>query len=249
MSNVEAISPEVVRRAARIAHGPHTCPWCSGPTRTDPPLPWRGLRDYLVPCEACDRPILVKIRRERIARKRVTVRLGEPALHGVHEHVGELLAAPGGSGLLRRVAAALPWVVLFGLLVGGLGGGRILVALAMLAAVVPAAMWGPVITGTLVGTADRLTSPLQRRSRAQPVQLAKGRFDQWAREEQHRSVELREDPDAVFAELALVLDHRELRRVRELTAQGEVPLAHLDDLLRRRRGWTREDGERIGAAG
>ncbi|MBC7461581.1 MAG: hypothetical protein H7287_09500, partial [Thermoleophilia bacterium] len=134
MSNVQAISPEVVRRAAKIAHGPHTCPWCSGPTRTDPPLPWRGLRDYLVPCEACERPILVQIRRERIARKRVTVRLGEPAPHGVREHVGELLAAPGTGGLLRRTAAALPWVVSLGLLVAVVGGGRGVVTLLMLAA-------------------------------------------------------------------------------------------------------------------
>jgi hypothetical protein len=249
MSSTRATTPEITRRAAKLAHGPHTCPWCSGATRTDPPLPWRGLRDFLVPCEACERPILVQIRRERIAKRAVTVRLGDPARHGVHEHVGELLAAPGPRGLLRRTCSALPWLaVLAGLLIGA-GIGHTFGAVVLIAAILPVAMFGPIASATVVGAVDRLMSPLQRRSRSAPVQLVRGRFDQWQREAEHRRIELAEDPDAVFAELALVLDHRELRRVRELTARGEVPLAHLDDLLRRRRGWTREDGERIGAAG
>jgi hypothetical protein len=69
------------------------------------------------------------------------------------------------------------------------------------------------------------------------IEVAPGRWDQWMREERRRRHEVADHPHAVLRELERVLDERELRRVRALAQQGEVPPTHLLDLLRFRRSW------------
>ena len=249
MPTASVTSPEVARRAAMLARGPHACPWCGGPTRTDPPVPWHGLRDYLVPCEACDRPVLVKVRRERISRGVVTVRLANGATRTRDEHVEELLREPGRRGMLQRELAAASLVLLAFALVRGGSGSTGLAGFAALLTVLPASLWGATLMGELAGVADEVRTRVRQRLRSRPVQLACGRVDQWSREMRYRRAELEADPDAVFAELECILEPRELQRVREMTARGEVPLARLDPLLRRRRCWTYDEGDQIAATG
>jgi vacuolar-type H+-ATPase subunit I/STV1 len=84
---------------------------------------------------------------------------------------------------------------------------------------------------------------LRRAAPAGTIEVERGRWDQWQREEKLRARERAEHPDAVLRELERVLDERELRRVRVLAERGEVPAEHLDDLLRYRRPWAAEVDE------
>jgi hypothetical protein len=191
----------------------------------------------------------VKVRRERISRRVVTLRLCDGAAWTRDEHIEALLSEPGLRGAVQRTLAAGSFVVLAFALMQAASGSTGVGGLAALLTVLPAAIWGPTLMGMLAGLVDGLATPLRHRLRAAPVQLGRGRFDQWAREMRWRRAELHADPGAVLAELELVLEPRELRRIREMARRGEVPLARLDDLLRRRRCWTREEGEQIAATG
>ena len=73
MSDVETIPHSLVLRAAAIARGPHACPTCESPTFAEPPIPWTDLRDYVVQCEVCERPISVRVDRSRVLRRREPV--------------------------------------------------------------------------------------------------------------------------------------------------------------------------------
>ncbi len=231
----------IVRRAAAIARGPHACPSCECPTWAEPPVPWTDLRDYVVRCDACERPIAIRIDRDRILhRGAVPAHLRAGA--GI-DAVSELLDTRGmrAFGLRLLVVATAPALV--ALLAWSLGAsvpGMLLVAGLV---VLPAALWLPALVATAfaaVAHAARLAvRGIRRRPRpVDTIEVAPGRWDQWQREQKLRERDRAEHPEAVLRELERVLDERELRRVRLLAERGEVPAEHLDDLLRFRRTWS-----------
>lgn len=235
MRSHPAPMPGVVQRAAAIARGPHACPWCECPTWADPPVPWTDLRDYIVICDACERPVQVKVDRQRIARRTVDVRVTDALPRA--DAVDELLDGRGAGAFVRRTlaAAVLPLLVLALALQSG-ASFAVTVVLTV-CSMLPAAAWGPAIVAMLGHRLALARHALRPRSRTAPAVLEVARWDQWMREERRRERERRERPKAVLEELERVLDERELRRVRALAEHGQVPPAHLDDLLRFRRSW------------
>jgi hypothetical protein len=239
------VPPGIVTRAATIARGPHPCPSCECPTWTQPPVPWTDLRDYVVRCEACERPLAVRIDRSRILRRgAVPAHLRAASRRG--DAAAALLVSRGTRGFLLRLMAALPLPLVLGLVAWG-GGAAIPVVLAFTAAgILPAALWGPALVATWLESIRRGVEQVVDRARrsihvrprpAGTVEVLTGRWDQWLREQRLRDRERAEHPDAVLRELGRVLDGRELRRVRGLAERGEVPVEHLEDLLRFRRSW------------
>lgn len=244
MQRTDAVPPELVRRAATIARGPHACPSCESPTWAEPPVPWVDLRDYVVQCDACERPLAVRVDRDRM--------LGAGALprHLRREEdqdaTMELLDTRGGRAFALRVLAAGALPVVAGALAWELGAPVPAAIGVAAAASVPGSLWGPALVATAVDHARRGVRRsraagrriLRRRPRAAAaVEVAPGRWDQWSREQKLRERDRVEHPQAVLRELERVLDVRELRRVRLLAEQGAVPPDHLEDLLRHRRSW------------
>lgn len=233
-----------VRRAAVIARGPHACPHCECPTWTEPPVPWTDLRDFVVRCDACERPITVRIDRDRIMH-RGAVPTSRRAEAGV-DAVDELLDTRGATAFALRLLAASTFPIFTATLAFSLGA-TILASLAVAAiGVVPAALWMPALVAaaasSLRGSARSLVDRLRRHSRQQhgpreTIEVVAGRWDQWLHEEKVRARDRAEFPEVVLVELERVLDERELRRVRLLAERGEVPAGHLEDLLRYRRTW------------
>ncbi|MCW2922540.1 MAG: hypothetical protein JWL76_2414 [Thermoleophilia bacterium] len=246
MPIAEPIPHALVRRAAAIARGPHACPTCECPTFAEPPVPWTDLRDYVVRCHACERPISVRVDRDRVLRRNAMPRHVRLA-PDLHDPVAELLDTRGRRAFAMRVLAALALPILAGA-VALQAGAAPLIALALATLVVlPSSLWGPALLAmaTTATTAwarrigDAIGERLDRTPRQEStIEVAPGRWDQWLREEKLRQRERHEHPDAVLRELERVLDERELRRVRALAEHGEVPFDHLDDLLRFRRTWT-----------
>lgn len=160
------------------------------------------------------------------------------------EPVVELLDTRGRRTFVRRVLVALPLPVLAALVVLVLGGTVPRALAAFSVAALPAALWGPALFGIgWSAVRDARTNVAQRWLRRRPrrttaIEVGAGRWDQWMREERRREREREEHPGAVLRELERVLDDRELHRVRALAERGEVPSAHLDDLLRFRRSWS-----------
>lgn len=246
MPIVEPIPHALVRRAAAIARGPHACPNCECPTFAEPPVPWTDLRDYVVRCHACERPIAVRVDRDRVLRRNAAPRHVRLA-PDLHDPVAELLDTRGRRAFAMRLLAALVLPILVGM-VALQASTAPLAALALATvATLPGAIWGPALLA-LVATAvaararrigAMVAARLDRAPRQEStIEIAPGRWDQWLREEKLRQRERHEHPDAVLRELERVLDDRELRRVRALAEHGEVPFDHLDDLLRFRRTWT-----------
>lgn len=242
MRTAEPLPPSVVRRAAAIARGPHACPSCECPTWAEPPVPWTDLRDYLVRCDACERPICVRVDRERVLRR------GSAPPHVRHSRelydpVAELLDRRDRRAFLARTIAASPAPLLLVAIAAWIGGGVALAGFGALVGVLVGAMWGPALMAMAwqeVRGVVAAGSAVLRQRRHQPeevVEVEPGRWDQWMREERRRQRERAEQPEAVLRELERVLDDRELRRVRMLAERGEVPPEHLDDLLRFRRSW------------
>ncbi len=246
MPIVEPIPHALVRRAAAIARGPHACPTCECPTFAEPPIPWTDLRDYVVRCHNCERPISVRVDRDRVLRRNAVPRHVRLA-PDLHDPVAELLDTRGRRAFTMRLLAALvlPVAVAAVALQGGASPLAAL-AVAMLAAI-PGSLWGPALLALAVTDIARrirdaraaFAIRLDRTPRQEStIEVAPGRWDQWLREEKLRQRERHEHPDAVLRELERVLDERELRRVRALAEHGDVPFDHLDDLLRFRRAWT-----------
>lgn len=237
MSRSEPVPESIARRAAAIARGPHPCPSCEAPTWAEPPVPWLGMRDYLVRCDACDRPINVHVDRELVVRREHAPRalLSQP---GMVDPLDELLRTRDRAAVLRRLAIAAVGPLATATAASALGLPPAWLLAATLAAVVPSCMWLPVLAAIAWSRVGSLrTARAPRREAAAPVRVERGRWDQWLREERRRERERAQEPEAVLRELERVLDERELRRVRLLAERGEVPLAHLDDLLRYRRSW------------
>jgi hypothetical protein len=244
MSTLDSLPDTVVQRAAAIARGPHACPHCECPTWTEPPVPWTGLRDFVARCDWCERPISVRVDRDRIVRRgALPAHLGHAA---AHDPVAELLDARGGRAFALRTLAALVPPLLAGALAVGLGGSPVLAAALVLLLVVPAALWMPALVALAwTALAERIGASgaaLRRLARRAPrmayaVEVAPGRWDQWLREGRIRSCDRVEHPDAVMRELERVLDERELRRVRRMAEHGDVPPEQLDELLLHRRLW------------
>lgn len=246
MPSDETVPPALMRRAADIARGPHACPSCESPTFTEPPIPWVAMRDYVARCEACERPVSVRVDRDRILRRRAGVRapsaLVEPA-----EAMTELLDARGRRAFLRRLALATLPPATAGALAFAFGASVVTSLLLAALCVVPSAMWAPAALALALAASRRcfadMRSAVAVRTRRTPrfagvVDITPGRWDQWLREERLRERERADQPDAVLRELERVLGDRELRRVRVLAERGEVPAGHLDDLLRFRRAWS-----------
>ncbi len=250
MPVAEPIPHVAVRRAAAIARGPHACPTCEAPTFAEPPVPWTDLRDYVVRCDSCERPIAVRVDRTRIVRRRSLPRQVRRTPE-FHDPVGELLDARGRRAFAMRLLAAMVLPIAVASIVLKLGAEPLTAFALGLLAVIPGSLWGPAV---LMLASERIAcEALQLRDRARvaldewlhraprqehAIEVVPGRWDQWAREERRREREREEHPDAVLRELERVLDPRELRRVRALAEHGDVPPDHLDDLLRFRRTWT-----------
>lgn len=237
----ETMPPSIVRRAAAIARGPHPCPSCECPTWAEPPVPWTSLRDYLVRCDACERPLLVRVDRDAVLR-RGAAPASVAADPEMYDPVRELLERRDRRAFVARVviAAALPLLVVA--LAWRAGVAPLVAAACCAALVVPSALWAPALAASAWGVILRWCRQLsgavpRRREQVAIVEVARGRWDQLLREERRRQRDRAEHPDAVLRELERVLDERELRRVRALAERGEVPPAHLDDLLRYRRSW------------
>lgn len=243
MRPVEPLPPSIVRRAAAIARGPHACPSCECPTWTEPPVPWTDLRDYIVRCDACERPIAVRIDRDRVLRRGRAPReaMREP---GMFDPVAELLDRRDRRAFVARVLAAMPIPLALVALVAALGAGPVVVGIATVVGIALGSCWGPALLAAAWGTMLEASSGAVRavrEHRHQPtgvVEVESGRWDQWMREERRRERERAERPEAVLIELERVLDERELRRVRALAERGEVPPEALEDLLRFRRSWS-----------
>lgn len=226
-------TPSEVSRAAALARGPHACPMCSAPTWTEPPVPWTGLRDYVVRCTSCERPIQVRIDQHRVVRRADS--LSPP--RGVDDRIDRFLDDRGHGAFSRRLGASATLLVLYLGLVAQLGGDIGALAIAALPGILGAALLGPALVATGLHALANAAAALQRRSLERPVEVGPARWHQWLREERRRILDRAEQPDAVFVELERVLDPRELRRVRELAVHGEVPIENLDDLLSFRRSW------------
>jgi hypothetical protein len=239
----ETVPPSAVRRAAAIARGPHACPSCEAPTWAEPPVPWTDLRDYVVRCDACERPIAVHVDPDLVLRRANAPRevLDTP---GMYEPVEELLLTRGQDGFRRRLAAAMALPTLVALLSLVAGFSALTAVILFAALVLPGALFMPALLAAAFGEllyarrviAERLG--LRHARQGRPVELVAGRWDQLLREERRRERERADAPDAVLRELERVLDERELRRVRALAERGDVPMSHLDDLLRFRSAWT-----------
>lgn len=242
MQSSDPLPPSIVRRAAAIARGPHACPACEAPTWAEPPVPWVDVRDYVVRCDSCERPVTVKVDRDLVLQRRSAPRdvADQP---GMYDPVAELLDRRGRRAFWGRVAATLVPPVVLASCVLGAGGDPRLAWLLGAAAILPSSMWAPGAIarawGGLLTQRARMRSTWRSRQHHQEhvVELEPARWDQWAREEKRRQRERAEQPEAVLRELERVLDDRELRRVRALAEQGAVPPEHLDDLLRFRRTW------------
>ncbi len=246
MPAVEPIPYALARRAAAIARGPHACPTCESPTFAEPPVPWTGLRDYVVRCDSCERPMAVRVDRARVLRRNAAprhVRLS-PELH---DPVAELLDTRGARAFATRLLAALVLPVAVAAVALQAGGDPLAALLFATVAALPSSLWGPALLALAIEESARGTRHVQRivatrfggaPRQATAIEVVPGRWDQWLREEKLRERERYEDPEAVLRELERVLDDRELRRVRALAERGEVPFDHLDDLLRFRRAWT-----------
>jgi hypothetical protein len=250
MTTYDALPPGIVRRAATIARGPHACPTCECPTWAEPPIPWTDLRDYVVRCDACERPIAIRVDRDRILRRGAVPRhLRE---QGTDAAVAELLDTRGRRAFALRLAAALTLPVLLAVIALAAGSGIPIALTWAMLAIVPGALWAPALAASaasklaaawrrLIGTA-RTAAHIGPRQET-TIDVAAGRWDQWIREEKLRSRDRIEHPDAVLQELERVLEDRELRRVRALAERGDVPAEHLEDLLRFRRSWQRPEHE------
>jgi hypothetical protein len=252
MHVTEELPPSIVRRAASIARGPHACPTCESPTWAEPPVPWTELRDYVVRCDQCERPLAVRIDRARILRRGAVPRhLRER--HGHHDPVAELLDTRGRRAFALRLATALVIPALAALVAYLLGTSVVGMLVVAAVFVLPGALWGPWLVASLVAGVvsgvRRVVAAVRGLVHSEPmmestVDVAPGRWDQWLREEKLRQRDRLEHPDAVLRELERVLDERELRRIRALAQRGEVPVDHLEDLLRFRRAWRAEEAER-----
>ncbi len=241
MSRFDAVPAAVVHRAAMVARGPRACPHCECPTWTEPPVPWTGLRDYVTRCDWCERPVVVRIDRARIMRRR-----SAPATSQVpSDAVSELLDTPGARAFAHRALAGFGVLVLVGALLLRAGASPQLVSALLLVFVVPTALWAPSLMATCFSAfAARIRSARVRARRAarlrpaprEMVEVATGRWDQWLREERVRERDRMEHPDALLRELDRVLDDRELRTVRRLAEHGDVQSEQIDDLLRLRHG-------------
>jgi hypothetical protein len=237
----QQLPPSIVRRAATIARGPYACPNCECPTFTEPPVPWIGLRDYLVRCEVCERPIAVRVDADRIRRRRGLRAYAD--WPDMYEPVAELLDRRDLRAFAARVACAVPVPVVLAVLalLAGMHGAPFVLLVA--AAIVASSMWAPAVVAGVWGASLERSLGIRtarRKRRHQPldvIEVAPGRWDQWMREERRRRHEVADHPHAVLRELERVLDDRELRRVRALAQRGEVPPTHLLDLLRFRRSW------------
>ncbi|MCW2924993.1 MAG: hypothetical protein JWM98_2397 [Thermoleophilia bacterium] len=240
MRTLDALPPSVVSRAAAIARGPHACPSCEAPTWTEPPVPWTGLRDYVVRCDACERPVTVRV--DRAALERGEGGSGVETA-GMVDPVTELLDRRGVVGFVRRVAAAAVVPMTMCLLALAAGGGPALALLLAAVAVAPGALWGPALVALALDRVRRALAGVRGRSGTQSavVVVEPARWDGWTREERLRERERAADPEAVLRELERVLDPRELRRIRALAegplGGGELAAEHLEDLLRFRRSW------------
>lgn len=230
-----ATPPQLAGHVAAIVRGPHPCPWCEGATWTDPPVPWTAQRDFLSPCEWCSRPIVVRVDRARASRRHVPVDLA--SAHAPQDPVARLLEQPGPIGFLRRlvIAAIGPLAVATAFL--AIGGPVALVLVAVLASIVPAARSGPALGALVAARLGTLAGAVRPARGTAPVTVARGRWDQWLREQRQRQRERSQQPEAVLEELRSLLGEREWRRVRLLAERGGVPAEHLDDLLRFRRSW------------
>lgn len=243
MQRTDAVPPELVRRAATIARGPHACPSCESPTWAEPPVPWTGLRDYVVQCDACERPVAVRVDRDRLLRPGAVPR----HLRGAEDTATvELLDTRGPRAFALRVLAAAALPIIAGAAAWELGAEVPAAIGVAAAATIPGSLWGPAVVAEAADSAlrgaRRCTSAarrLLRRAprRSTPIEVAPGRWDQWNREQRLRERDREAHPDAVLLELERVLDARELRRVRMLLEHGDVPSGHLEDLLRFRRSW------------
>ncbi|MEO6866871.1 MAG: hypothetical protein ABI200_02500 [Gaiellales bacterium] len=212
-------------------------------------MPWTGLRDYLVRCDACDRPLAICVDRDRILRRHAAPHSpGRDVATAPADQVDELLDTRGTAAFRRRLALAAvgPLAVLAFVRIAAGDSGTALTWAAALAllAIIPSALWGPAaivhLHGSLRGWITEQRERLRTRLRRQPRQaslivIERGRWDQWMREEKRRAHDRVEHPDAVLRELERILGDRELRRVRALAERGEVPVEHLEDLLRHRR--------------
>jgi len=240
MRPVVSMPPSLVRRAAAIARGPHACPNCERPTWAEPPVPWVGLRDYVVRCDGCERPLAVFVDRDAIVRRGASNQHHSANAPGMYDPVAELLDQRELRAFARRVLAASPLPILAAGALLLLGASPVATFVVAMLVVVPAALYGP---AALVGSWAAGRAWLRTRLRRQHlgdgriVSIELARWDQWHREEQRHEREWIEQPDAVFEELERVLDERELRRVRALAQRGEVPEANLGDLVRFRRSW------------
>ncbi len=259
MTPSDSMPPGIVRRAATIARGPHACPTCECPTWAEPPVPWTDLRDYVVRCESCERPIAIRIDRRRILRRGAVPRHLRAGLD--HDSVAELLDTRGRRAFaLRLLIASLPVALLVASLVAA-GAAPYVVLLAGVLAILPAAAWCPAAVGIALDELRRVAAFAVERVGARlvrdprqvaPVEVARGRWDQWQREQRVRARDRALHPEALLEELERVLDDRELHRVRVLAERGDVPAAHLDDLLQHRRAFgndTRPRGIQMHAAG
>ncbi|MCW2928482.1 MAG: hypothetical protein JWM86_2450 [Thermoleophilia bacterium] len=244
MTTFDVPPPSVVRRAATIARGPFACPACECPTFTEPPVPWTDLRDYVVQCDSCERPITVHVDRDRVARRDAAAP-GVGNAPGMYDPVTELLEGRGARAFAwRLVAAALPPALLAACVLLA-GGGAQLALLLYAVLVIPSALWAPAAAAALRADLEawlylrhvRIGRGI--RSTDEPIEVEAARWDQWRHEQRVREVERATHPDAVLRELERVLDERELRRVRLLAQQGEVPPEHVDDLIRHRRRFLR----------
>ncbi len=246
MPIVEPIPHALVRRAAAIARGPHACPTCECPTFAEPPVPWTGLRDYVVRCEVCERPVAVRVDRARVLRRNAAPRHVRLAPE-LHDPVAELLDTRGRRAFGMRLLAALVLPILVAAIALQVGAAPLDALVVATIVALPSSLWAPALLALAVAAvtsraraaAAALGTRLDRTPRQEStIEVAPGRWDQWLREEKLRQRERLEHPEAVLRELERVLDDRELRRVRALAERGDVPLDHLDDLLRFRSSWT-----------
>jgi hypothetical protein len=246
MPAVETIPHAVVRRAAAIARGPHACPTCECPTFAEPPVPWTDLRDYVVRCDACERPMTVRVDRSRILRRNAVPRHVRLA-PDLHDPVAELLDTRGRRAFAMRLLAALTVPVAVASIALQAGATPFVALVLATVAALPGALWAPALLALAAEAVSirvqRLHEQVDGRFHRTPrqestIEVAPGRWDQWLREEKLRQRERYANPEAVLRELERVLDERELRRVRALALRGDVPFDHLDDLLRFRRSWT-----------
>jgi hypothetical protein len=196
------------------------------------------MRDYIAQCDACERPLHVRIDQDRIVRRSILVDLARDL--PVSDPVSTLLDTKTRRAFWSRVV----WAAMFVCLAAGaailLGASRSVVIGVVLVAVIPAAMWAPALAASIEGYVRGALTQTRRRGVRRsdaPVELSVARWDQWIRETRIRERDQLANPELVLRELERVLDDRELRRVRAMAASGEVPSSSLEDLLRYRRTW------------